>query len=72
MFYTVYTVLFSHVFFLSLKFISEVYCLLVFILGSLLTSYLSKMEFTCMGSSFCVMNITKNHRQTCQCFVTQN
>lgn len=67
---TLYMQYYFHVFlFISYR---EVYCLLVFILWSLFTSYLSEMEFTCMGSSFCVMNITKNLRQTCQCFVTQN
>lgn len=70
MHYIVCTALFLHVF----PFIPyhEVYCLLRFIPWSLLTSYLSEMEFTCMGSGFRAMNITKNHRQTCQCFVTQN
>lgn len=60
--------------FMCFPFISyqEVYCLLVFILWFLLTSYLSEMEFTWMGSAFHVMNITKNDTQTCQCFVTQN
>lgn len=67
--YCIYNIIFTCFPFISYH---EVYCLLVFILWSLLTRYLSEMEFTWTGSGFCVMNITKNHRQTCQCFVTQN
>lgn len=65
----IYSIIFTCFPFISYH---EVYCLLVFILWPLITSYLSEMEFTCTRSGFCVMNITQNLRQTCQSFVTQN